>query len=66
MELWDVYNADRTLAGTDLVRGENIPQNYYHLVCEAIIYHTDGEYLLMQRSFEKEIYPAKWEIGAGV
>lgn len=65
MELWDAYNADGTLAGVDLVRGERIPPNYYHMVCEAVILHTDGEYLLMQRSFEKEIYPGKWEIGAG-
>ena len=65
MELWDAYNANGTLAGFDIVRGENIPENYYHLVCEAVIQHTDGEYLLMQRSFEKEIYPGKWEVGAG-
>lgn len=65
MELWDAYNADGTLAGFDLVRGSKIPPNYYHLVCEAVIQHTDGEYLLMQRSFQKEIFPGKWEIGAG-
>lgn len=65
MEVWDAYNVDGTLAGFDLIRGNPIPPNYYHLVCEAIIRHTDGDYLLMQRSFEKEIYPGKWEIGAG-
>ena len=65
MELWDAYHADGTLAGFDLIRGESIPPNYFHLVCEAIIQHTDGEYLLMQRSFNKEIYPGKWEVGAG-
>jgi len=65
MELWDAYKADGTLAGFDIIRGENIPESYYHLVCEAVIQHTDGEYLLMQRSFEKEIYPGKWEVGAG-
>lgn len=65
MEIWDAYHANSSLAGFDLIRGEKIPQNYYHLVCEAIIQHTDGEYLLMQRSFNKEIYPGKWEIGAG-
>ena len=65
MELWDAYKADGTLAGFDIIRGEKIPDNYYHLVCEAVIRHTDGDYLLMQRSFEKEIHPGKWEIGAG-
>lgn len=65
MELWDAYKADGTLAGLDLVRGEKIPLNWFHLVCEAVIQHTDGDFLLMQRSFDKEIYPGKWEIGAG-
>ena len=27
MELWDAYNADETLAGVDLVRGEAVPEN---------------------------------------
>ena len=65
MELWDAYKADGTLAGFDLIRGERITSNYFHLVCEAVIQHVDGEYLLMQRSFDKEIYPGMWEIGAG-
>lgn len=65
MELWYAYNEDGTLAGFDLIRGEGIPSNYFHLVSEAVIQHTDGDYLLMQRSFEKENFPAIWEIGAG-
>ena len=65
MELWDAYKADGTLAGFDLVRGEKIPAGYFHMVCEAVIQHADGDYLLMQRSFEKEVYPGAWEIGAG-
>ncbi len=65
MELWDAYKADGTLAGFDLVRGEKIPEGCFHMVCEAVIQHEDGDYLLMQRSFEKDIYPGAWEIGAG-
>jgi len=65
MELWDAYNTDGTLAGFDLIRGEKIPSDCFHMVCEAIIQHVDGDYLLMQRSYNKEIYPGKWEIGAG-
>lgn len=64
MELWDAYNADGTLAGVDLIRGDDVPEQYFHLVCEAVIQHTDGEYLLMQRSFNKYYNPGKWEIGA--
>lgn len=65
MELWDAYKADGTLAGLDLVRGEKIPAGCFHMVCEAVIQHVDGDYLLMQRSFTKEVYPGAWEIGAG-
>ena len=65
MELWDAYKADGTLAGFDLVRGEKIPTGFFHMVCEAVIQHAEGDYLLMQRSLEKDIYPGAWEIGAG-
>ena len=65
LELWDAYKADGTRVGFDLVRGEKIPAGYFHMVCEAVIQHVDGDYLLMQRSFTKEVYPGAWEIGAG-
>lgn len=65
VERWDAYNVDGTLVGMDLVRGEKLPAGCYHMVCEAVIQHVDGDYLLMQRSFEKEVYPGAWEIGAG-
>lgn len=65
MEIWDGYYRDGTLAGMELIRGEDIPQGLYHMVCEAVIHHTDGTYLLMQRSYQKEIFPGNWEIGAG-
>ena len=65
MELWDAYREDGTLAGFDLIRGEQIPEGYYHLVCNSVVKHTDGTYLMMRRSFEKEILPGEWEMGAG-
>jgi len=65
MELWDAYYSDGSLAGFDLIRGEEIPENIYHMVCEAVIQHTDGQYLLMQRDYNKDILPGYWEIGAG-
>jgi len=65
MELWDMYDRDgRKLPGT-LVRGEPIPAERYHLVCCVVVRHTDGDFLLMRRSPEKESCPNIWEIGAG-
>ncbi len=65
MELWDAYNADGTLAGVDLVRGEKIPEGLRHAVAEVFVLHRDGSILLMQRDHNKPNYPGFWESGAG-
>lgn len=65
MEIWDAYYKDETKANYDLVRGEEIPKGFYHLVCEVLVKHIDGSYLLMQRDFNKETFPGKYEASAG-
>ena len=65
MEIWDGYYKDGTLANIDLIRGETISKGLYHLVCEVLVRHTDGDYLLMQRDLNKDIYPGFYEATAG-
>ena len=65
MEIWDAYYKDETLAGRDLVRGEPIPEGLYHLVCEILVRHTDGDYLIMQRDFSKPNFGGKYETTSG-
>ena len=65
MEIWDAYDRQGTKTGTDLIRGEEIGEGLYHLVCEVVVRHVDGDYLLLQRDFRKEAYPGFEEIGAG-
>ena len=65
MEIWDAYNEDGSLAGCDLIRGEPIPDGLCHLVCEILVRHIDGSYLLMQRDFNKEGHPGMFEATAG-
>ena len=65
MEIWDGYNRDETLAGIDLVRGEKIPDGLYHLVCEVLVQHKDGDFLLMKRDLNKPTNPGKYEATAG-
>ena len=65
MEIWDGYFRDGSLSGIDLIRGENIPDGLYHMVCEVLVRHVDGDYLLMQRALEKETYPGYFEATAG-
>lgn len=64
MERWDAYDAEfHKLEGKTLVRGEPIPEGLFHLVCDVIVRHTDGSYLLMQRDPRKP-WGGMWEATA--
>ena len=68
MELWDAYNSNfEKIEGLTLIREEQnkIPDGVYHLVCEILVRHVDGTYLLMKRDPTKPLYPYMWEAGAG-
>ena len=65
MEFWDAYDQDGKKTGQTLVRGEPVPDGLYHLVSCVLIRHTDGDFLLLRRAPEKEVWPNIWEIGAG-
>lgn len=64
-EIWDGYHRDGSLSGIDLIRGNEIPPGQYHLVCEVLVKHVDGDYLLMQRDISKPNYPGVFEATAG-
>lgn len=65
MEIWDAYDKDENILGVDLIRGEEIPEGMYHLVCEVLVRHKDGSFLLMQRDWVKKDYPGYFEATAG-
>ncbi len=65
MEIWDGYLKDGSQAGVDLVRGEPIPEGLYHLVCEILVRHADGDYLVMQRDLSKPNFGGYFEATAG-
>lgn len=61
MALWDAYDAHlNNIDGQTFVRGEKIPKGLYHLVCEIIVRHQDGMYLLTQRD-ERKNFGGMWE-----
>ncbi|MBR4896783.1 MAG: NUDIX domain-containing protein [Clostridia bacterium] len=67
MEIWDAYNSRfEIIEGMTLIRGQEstIPSGVYHLVCDVLVRHMDGTYLLMQRDPRKS-YPNMWEATAG-
>lgn len=66
MELWDAYDADfNKIDGVTLVRGAEptFSDDVFHLVCDILVKHTDGTYLLMQRDPRKS-YGGMWEASA--
>ena len=65
MEIWDLYTAGEMPTGKTIIRGQKIPQGYFHLVSEVLFRHRDGDFLLMKRSASKDIYPGAWEATSG-
>ncbi|MBE6790865.1 MAG: NUDIX domain-containing protein [Ruminococcaceae bacterium] len=65
VEMWDAYDRQfNRIETAALERGKAVPDGMYHLVCEIIVKHNDGTYLLMQRDFEKHL-GGMWELTAG-
>lgn len=65
MELWDAYNEQfELIKGVTFIRGNNIPDGMFHLVCNVAVKHIDGTYLIMQRDFKKH-FGGMWELTAG-
>lgn len=65
VEIWDAYDRQfNKIKNVTLIRGEAIPDNMYHLVCDIIVKHNDGTYLLMQRDYKKH-FGGMWELTAG-
>ena len=46
-------------------RAREIPEGRYHIVCDILIRHLDGDFLLTLRDSRKEMYPGCWEASAG-
>lgn len=65
METWDAYDKDfNKVHDVTLIIGEAIPEGLFHMVCDIIVKHTDGNYLLMQRDRRKQ-FGGMWEATAG-
>ena len=47
------------------VRGEELPDELYHLVVHAWVRNSRGEYLISQRSANRSSFPLMWECTGG-
>lgn len=65
MEIWDLYTKYRIKTGKEHIRGEQIPEGYYHLVVHVWIRNKKGEYLISQRAANRPTFPLMWECVGG-
>lgn len=65
MELWDLYDKDRTPLHRTHPRGTPLPEGAYHVAVEVAVFNPQGEVLLTRRAPEKEKHPGCWEITGG-
>ena len=65
MEIWDLYDENGGLTGKDHIRGEKIPEGYFHLVVHVWIKNSKGEYHIAQRAADRPTFPLMWECVGG-
>lgn len=65
MELWDVYDRNRTPLHRTHQRGVPMPKGTYHIVVFVWIVNSRGQLLLTKRAPEKEVYPDFWAVTGG-
>lgn len=67
MELWDLYDETGRKTGEtwERSRAREIPEGRYHIVCDILIRHRDGDFLLTVRDPNKDVYPGCLEASAG-
>ena len=65
MELWDLYDENGNVTGKTHVRGELIPEGFYHLVVHIWIRNKDNLFLISRRDGSRESYPLKLECQGG-
>lgn len=63
-EFWDIYDKERNRTGRTVERGKPMAQNEYHIVVEAVIRNSKGEFLISKRAPNKHL-PNLWEFTGG-
>ncbi len=64
MEYWDLYDENRHKLNKKAKRGDYLQDGEYHLVVNAWIKNSKGEFLITQRSANKS-HPLMWECTGG-
>lgn len=64
-EILDLYTRDGKPTGQTMLRGEKIPEDLLHPVCNVWLVNAAGEVLIQRRSLRKPNWPGYWCCSAG-
>lgn len=65
MELWDLYDKNRTPLGKTMVRGQPVPAGCFFTAVSIWVVNNKGEILLTLRAPEKKSWANYWENSGG-
>ncbi len=65
MEIWDLYTEKREMIGKTHIRGDELPDELYHLVVHVWIRNSRGEYSISRRSADRPKFPLFYECVGG-
>lgn len=62
MEIWDLYTKDREKTNQTMIRGEKVPEGFYHLSVTVCIFNSEVKMLIQQRVPTKDDWPNLWDV----
>lgn len=65
MEIFDLYDSDRTKTGRTMERGTPEPKGFYRMVVHVCIFNSDGKMLIQQRQPFKRSWSGMWDLTVG-
>ncbi|WDF05697.1 NUDIX hydrolase [Shouchella hunanensis] len=65
MEKWDLYDRHRTKLEKQIMRGDPMELDEFHLVVHVCIFNSEGDMLIQQRQPFKHGWPNLWDITCG-
>ncbi len=65
MELFDLYDQDRTSLYKTMVRGEKQPDNTYRIVVHCCVFNSENKMLIQRRQDFKSGWSGMWDVTCG-
>lgn len=65
MEIWDLYDKERVLTGKTVLRGNPVPDGYYHISVHIWIVNSENKFLVQKRAPTKKKFPNMWATTGG-